>query len=499
MIRNPFNLACWFSLLPSVICLSAPVLVPAPPLPPPTHIAEPAQLAPAAVEQNPAPTGNNLVLNFQGASLADVLNYLSESAGFVIVQEVPVTGNVNIISRQPVSPEEAVDLLNTVLLTKGYTAIRNGRILKIISRKDAEKRDLPVVLGSDPSKIPRKDEVVTQILPLRFGEATKLVENLRPLLAENATISANEASNAIIMTDTQTNIRRIAQIVSALDTSVASISTIRVFPLKFADAKQVAELMTDLFTKSKTQNNNLQNQRGGFPFGGPGGGRGQGNTPATPQSEREIKGIVTAVADVPSNSVVVSAPEGTMEEIQEIITQIDTSVNDVSGTRIFKLRHADAVETANIINALYSDTTGSSTQNRAQTGNNQRGQNNGQPQAGAGARTDRSLLQAKVVAVGDPRTNSLLVTASQDTMAKLVDLIVRLDATESKKQRVYVHSLQHADAENVASVLRGMLGQQTTGAASQNSTSALMQRTSNGAALNAQDVLNTNSSGPAGS
>ena len=29
------------------------------------------------------------MLNFQGASLTDVLNYLSEAAGFVIVQEAP--------------------------------------------------------------------------------------------------------------------------------------------------------------------------------------------------------------------------------------------------------------------------------------------------------------------------------------------------------------------------------------------------------------------------
>ncbi len=125
------------------------------------------------------------MLNFQGASLTDVLNYLSEAAGFVIVQEAPVTGTVNVVSRQPITAEDAVDLLNTVLIEKGYVAIRNGRILKIVKREGAQKRDLPVHTGSDPEQIPRKDEMVTQILPLRFGEAAKLVENLRPLLADN--------------------------------------------------------------------------------------------------------------------------------------------------------------------------------------------------------------------------------------------------------------------------------------------------------------------------
>jgi type II secretory pathway component GspD/PulD (secretin) len=76
---------------------------------------------------------------------------------------------VNVVSRQPVTADDAVDLLNAVLIEKGYIAIRNGRILKIVNRKDAQKRDLPVQIGSDPEKIPRRDEMVTQILPVRVG------------------------------------------------------------------------------------------------------------------------------------------------------------------------------------------------------------------------------------------------------------------------------------------------------------------------------------------
>jgi len=210
------------------------------------------------------------LLNFQGASLTDVLNYLSEAAGFIIVQDVPVSGTVNVVSKQPVSPDEAVDLLNTVLAEKGYTAIRSERILKIVNRKDALKKDLPVRVGSDPDKIQRKDEMVTQILPLRSGEAAKLIENLRPLLPENATMSANESSNSIIMTDTLTNIRRIAQIIQAIDTSVLGISTIHIYPLQFADSKELATVVTQLFSPTSTQAGGRGGRGGGGgnPFAG---------------------------------------------------------------------------------------------------------------------------------------------------------------------------------------------------------------------------------------
>ncbi len=449
------------------------------------------------------------MLNFQGASLTDVLNYLSEAAGFVIVQEVTPTGTVNIVSRQPISPEEAIDLLNAVLVEKGYVAIRNGRILKIINRKDAQKRDLPVAMGSDPDLIPRKDEMVTQILPLRFGEAAKLVENIRPLLSDNATISANEGSNAILLTDTQTNVRRIAQIIKAVDTSVAGISTIHVYPLQYADAKDLATVITQLFPAdaSNGQNGNNRGQGGGFGgggrrggfgggFGGPGGG-----APAAPQSEaRQAASRVVAVADQQSNSVIVSAPEETIAIITDIVTRIDTSITDVTDTKIFHLEHADAVETADILSSLFGNTTGlssSQAQRNKPGGNNNNNNNGNRPPGGqggaggSGALSQRALLQQQMVAVGDPRTNSLLVTAGHDAMAQIAEMVGRLDASDTKKQHVYIHSLEHADADGVANVLRGMLGDQTAITnSSQSGSSRLTNRSATGASIDTSTQTN---------
>jgi type II secretory pathway component GspD/PulD (secretin) len=455
----------------------------------------PAPTTKAAALAKPIPMGKGeIMLNFQGASLNDVLNYLSEAAGFVIVQEAPVSGTVNVVSRQPINPEEAVDLVNSVLIEKGYVAIRNGRILKIVRREGAQKRDLPVQTGSDPEKIPRNDGMVTQILPLRFGEAAKLVENLRPLLPDNATITANESSNSILMTDTQTHIRRMAEIIRAIDTSVASISTIHVYPLQFANAKELATVITQLFANNTTSTPNgsgfggRDRRRGGFPgFGGfPGGG--DGNATSAQSEARQANSRVIAVADDQSNSLIVSAPEDLIPQISDIVTKIDTSTTDVTSTRIFNLIHADAVETADIINTLYSDATSqASTQSRSRNGNNNnRGPGGpfpgGSQAGGANGQSERALMQARVVAVGDPRTNALLVNAARDAMAEIAEMIGRLDATDAKKQHVYVHSLEHADVDSVAGVLRGMLGDQSANA-TQTSTGRLTNRSVNGAAM----------------
>jgi len=72
-------------------------------------------------------------------------------------------------------------------------------------------------------------------------------------------------------------------------------------------------------------------------------------------------------------------------------------------------------------------------------------------------------------------------------------MVGRLDATDAKKQRVYVHSLEHADAENVAAVLRGMFGDSSgiTGRSGNQQTSRLLERTTTGATSETPDLMNS--------
>ena len=99
---------------------------------------------------------------------------------------------------------------------------------------------------------------------------------------------------------------------------------------------------------------------------------------------------------------------------------------------------------------LFSDTAG---QRSRTNGNNQRG--NGGGSASRRSRrdcrrqtqqSDRSLLQAKVVAVGDPRTNSLVVTAANDSMLQIESVVKKLDATRPKNS-TSISFPKHADAD----------------------------------------------------
>ncbi len=318
-----------------------------------------------------------LRLNFRGASLDLVLNYLSEAAGFIIVLDTKVSGKIDAWSNQPLSKDEAVDLLNSVLNKNGYAAIRHGRTLNIVNKDDAKTKDIPVVLESDPDKIPKTDEMVTQIMPVKFIEVTQLIKDLQPLVATATTMTANEAGNSIIMTDTRANINRVAQIIKAIDQGAEEMTLVQVFRLEFADPTEMAALLTSLFadggsTSGSSTTPQFGGGRGGFrDFFRGGGGGGESSSSGNSQNQRIKKRTkVTAVADARTSSVVVSATSGLMEQIVEMVKQLDANPAKKQKVYVYEVNPGDVAQVQQVLEDMFA----SSSNNRNNSRNSQ--QNN---------------------------------------------------------------------------------------------------------------------------
>ncbi len=370
------------------------------------------------------PSTTQISFDFENASVDAVLQHLSDVAGFIVLKDTgigPISGRVSVMSKQPVSPDEAVELLNTVLKNSGYTVIRMGRILKIVAFDKAKKSDLPVFFGSDPAQIEPTDDLVTWIIPVRSVDAVKLKTDLEPLIGTDADVSSNAGSNTIIMTDTKANIRRVVQIISNLDKRDATQNTIRVKQLKYADATAAAKLINDIFNPT-TSGNQQQGQafgpgaffrafgggggRGGGGFGGGGGGfgggggggpfggGGGGGQQAGAQDQGNT-GKVIASADSRTNSVVVTGPDDTLAVIDTVLTQLDSNPASEASFFIYHVRNGQAADMATTLNALFSESgstgTTSSTSANARSGITSTGNRNSSGFGGSGGTSGGSL------------------------------------------------------------------------------------------------------------
>ena len=337
-----------------------------------------------------APTiGTNfdeLSLNFRNAPLEMVLNYLSDAAGFIIVLDTQVRGNVSVISSHPMTRNEAVDLLNAVLNKNGYAAIRDGRTLTILDKNDAKTRNIPVKTSNDPDSIPNNAEIVTQIIPIRFVEARQLATDLSSFVSPQATIVANEAGNSIVVTDTQSNIRHLTEIIRAIDSSAEGETEIRVFHLSHASPTDVASELSQIFPTSGTSSGQVQTPfRFGGGVGGPGGGGGgpggffqrmmaanaTGNTGGSQNSRIQKQSQVVAVADQRTSSVVVTASKDLMQEIAGMMEQLDVPSDRDQGVYVFQMKNGDPQQALTVLQNMFQSSstsrsgTSSSSQNSA--------------------------------------------------------------------------------------------------------------------------------------
>jgi len=321
---------------------------------------------------------DELRLNFRNAPLEMVLNYLSDAAGFIIVLDTHVNGSVSVISSHPMTRDEAVDLLNSVLNKNGYAAIRNGRTLTILDKNDAKTRDIPVKSGNNPDEIPNNAEIVTQIIPIRFVEARQLVSDLTSFVSPQATVVANEEGNSIVITDTQANIRHLTEIIKAVDDSAEAETEIRVFYLKHASPTDVASELASVFPSSSGGSGQSPIRFGG---GGQGGGQGgffarmmaggAGGANASSGSNDRVKKAtqVNAVADARIQAVIVTAPKDLMEQISSMMNDLDVASTRDQKVYVFHMNNGDPQQAAQVLQSMFQSSSSRSSSSSSSSAN----------------------------------------------------------------------------------------------------------------------------------
>jgi type II secretion system protein D len=413
-------------------------------------------------------------LNFQDTPLQTVLEYLSETAGLTVVSDEPIADSrMTVISRQPISLDQAVSLINSMLKEKSLTTVLTGKTLKVVTLANAKKENIPVLTGRDPNAVVASDTVVTYIVPVGHVTATALKENLTALLPEYASLEANEDGNALIITDTTANIKRLMQIVAALDTHMASVSEIRVFRLVNTNATSVANLVNSIFQQQAQGSSRSRSQQGGFR--GPlemmmemRGGQDRGRDDRSRSSQQgggTVNVQVVAAADEQTNSVVVRGPAEALELVAGIIDSLDDKSAKVADVRVFQLRYADAMNVADVINQLFGQNQSSSS-SRSRSGRGGSGDMPGpmmfRGPFGPGRESEQAegtSSMVQVTAAADSRTNTVVVTGPEAVLQVVEGVIQKLDAPLSNVADVKVFRLEYADASDTAELVNEVFGQ----------------------------------------
>ena len=194
--------------------------------------------------------------------IGDILNEMATRFGFIIVQPAnPIPGFVNVQVNAPVNSDDAVRLLNSVLLPLGYGTIETyttptpgapnsqHTILRVATLAEIKKSQLPVFAESDAKLIPVTDMLATYVIPVENLNAVTLRNDLTPFLSADADVTANAGANCLIITDTQAKIHRLVEIIATLDHQ-APPNVVRTVRLYNSNAADTARLINATFNSA---------------------------------------------------------------------------------------------------------------------------------------------------------------------------------------------------------------------------------------------------------
>jgi general secretion pathway protein D len=216
----------------------------------------------------------------------------------------------------------------------------------------------------------------------------------------------------------------------------------RLYPIKFANASQLAATLNSVYAPitNAQGGGNFQFQQGGQNrpggFGGFGGAQAQIPT-------------VRASSDDFSNSVIVNAPERIQGQLSDLIKKLDQPSELPQTTKVYKLTYASAQDMVAVVQTVL---TANVPRGR---GGATTGQTSG-PGAFFSALRGQTAGSGQVVA--DNRTNSLVVTATDDDI-KIIDKVIQnVDHNIPIQSTTFVIPLNSARADAVATIIQQAYG-----------------------------------------
>lgn len=296
--------------------------------------------------------------------------------------------------------------------------------LIVAATRDAMERVVDLVQRLDVKAGPLT--AVFEVYTLSHGSSVKLAQRMQELFDARSeggdtsrtpvVILPDESSNSLVASASRDDHEAIVDLLGLLDRPSNIARHFKIFPLKMANATQMADKLGSLFQSQAD------------------GGGDQAAVTAIEPDER-------------TNSVIVWASPAEMVNVAEVITELDTSTpaREVA-VKIIQLKQALADDFAQLLtDALLGDDAGSDDERAVIL--------SFMETMPDGTQLARKLLRQGVQVQADARTNSLMLVAPPDSMNMLEAMIKDFDSVRPIQSEIRLFPLLNADAQNMVDQL----------------------------------------------
>lgn len=209
----------------------------------------------AAKPSEPAAKPARLKFNFRYAPWKEVLDWFALTAGYSLEYDSLPPGTFNYTDDSEYTPAQAIDLINSVLLTKGFSLILRERMLRLHNLKDP----IPPYLIADVKleDLPKRGEfeLVRVVFELKNLSPEDAQQEIQSLLGLQGSVVLLPRSRQIQVTDTAGRLRVIRDVIEAIESPGGRASgQLKIFPLKFMTCDEALSVLRQLLDLSADKN-----------------------------------------------------------------------------------------------------------------------------------------------------------------------------------------------------------------------------------------------------
>ena len=323
----------------------------------------------------PAIAEDRFTINLRQTEITVLTEQIAEITGRTLIMPPELSGEITVVSAEPLDAEGAWELFQSILRSRGFHAVQSGVIWQIVPLETA-RAAAQVDLGD---RQVGSQDFVTRLVMLENLPSAEAVRVLTPLVPSSASIAALEDPNAILITDTSEGAVRLVSIARELDAEDARAS--RILQFRHTQAGIVGAAILEVLS------------------GDPGAAR--------------------LSVDPGSNTLLVRGTEPQLDEVEALARGMD--VPPVSNpqiavqTRVFPLRYGEAEQLAGILSASLSGIPAAT--NAVAESLQAEGLNAAAPQADA----------PEVTIAADASQNAIIVRGTEDQLTEVAALIQQLD------------------------------------------------------------------------
>jgi len=332
-----------------------------------------------------------VMLDFDNVNIEVFVKFISELTGKNFIIDEKVKGKVTIVSPKKIPLQDVYKVFLSVLEINGFATVPVGNLIKIVPSSIAREKSVETRFKRGGSEV--DDRMVTQVITLERSNADEVKRVLDPIIPKTSSVLSYAPANILIITDYLSNVRRMQDIIRALDVEGAG-EQITYLPLQNASASEVTKSLTNVFQQRR---------------------------PNAPQ--------VRIVADPRTNSIIIFASVADTANVRKLVMMMDKDVpRGESNIQVYRLQNSIAEDLAKVLNNIVKETGSAGAGAGAGAGG----------AVTAGQKVVAPVVSKNVQVVPDKATNTLIIMAEREDYKVLENIIKQLDVP---RPMVYIEAL----------------------------------------------------------